>query len=208
MLELSCLKFIDELSSKTPVPGGGGAAALVGSIGVALGCMVGNLTVGKKKYADVEEEVQILLKKSEALIMRLNQLVQKDAAVFEPLAKAYGMPTNTAEESEEKDRVLQESLVQATKVPLAIAECSLEGIRLLNQYARKGSRIAVSDAGVGVVFCKAAIQGSKLNVLINLKLMKDERLKKELNDKMTAIEVEGLKLADQVYQYVEDQLCC
>ncbi len=208
MLELSCLKFIDELSSKNPVPGGGGAAALVGSIGVALGCMVGNLTVGKKKYADVEEEVQILLKKSEALIMRLNQLVQKDAAVFEPLAKAYGMPIDTEEQRTEKDRVLQESLVQATKVPLAIAECSLEGIRLLDQYARKGSRIAVSDAGVGVIFCKAAIQGSKLNVLINLKLMKDEKLKKELNDKMTAIEAEGLKLADQIYQYVEDQLCC
>lgn len=208
MLELSCLKFIDELSSKTPVPGGGGAAALVGSIGVALGCMVGNLTVGKKKYADVEEEVQILLKKSEALIMRLNQLVQKDAAVFEPLAKAYGMPIDTAEGRAEKDRVLQEALVQATKVPLAIAECSLEGIRLLDQYARKGSRIAVSDAGVGVIFCKSAIQGSKLNVLINLKLMKDERLKKELKDKMTVIEAEGLKLADQVYQYVEDQLCC
>jgi formiminotetrahydrofolate cyclodeaminase len=208
MLELSCLKFIDELSSKTPVPGGGGAAALVGSIGVALGCMVGNLTVGKKKYADVEKEIQILLKKSEALIMRLNQLVQKDAIVFEPLAKAYGMPTDTAEERAEKDRVLQEALVQATKVPLAIAECSLEGIRLLDQYARKGSRIAVSDAGVGVIFCKAALQGSKLNVLINLKLMKDERLKKELNDKMTVIETEGLKLADHVYQYVEDQLCC
>lgn len=208
MLEVSCLKFIDELSSKAPVPGGGGAAALVGSIGVALGCMVGNLTVGKQKYADVEEEIQVLLKKSEALIMRLNQLVQKDATVFEPLAKAYGMPTGTAEERAEKDRVLQEALVQATKVPLAIAECSLEGIRLLDQYARKGSRIAVSDAGVGVIFCKSALQGSKLNVLINLKLMKDERLKEELKDKMTVIEAEGLKLADQVYQYVEEQLCC
>lgn len=208
MLELSCLKFIDELSSKTPAPGGGGASALVGSIGVALGSMVGNLTVGKKKYEDVEEDIQILLKKSEALIMRLNQLVQKDAAVFEPLAKAYGMPTDTEEERADRDKVLQEALIQATKVPLTIAECSLEGIRLLDQYARKGSRLAVSDAGVGVIFCKSAIQGSKLNVLINLKLMKDEALKKELHDKMTALEIEGLKLADQVYQYVEEQLCC
>ncbi len=208
MLELSCLKFIDELSSKAPAPGGGGASALVGSIGVALGSMVGNLTVGKIKYADVEEDIQILLKKSEALIMRLNQLVQKDADVFEPLAKAYGMPMNTKEERAEKEQILQDALVQATKVPLAIAECSLEGIRLLDQYARKGSKLAVSDAGVGVVFCKAAIQGSKLNVLINLKLMKDEVLKNELHNKMAAIEAEGLKLADQVYQYVEEQLCC
>ena len=115
MLEISCLKFIDELSSKSPVPGGGGAAALVGSIGVALGSMVGNLTVGKEKYSDVEEDIQILLKKSEALIMRLNQLVHKDAAVFEPLANAYKMPITTAEERAEKERVLQECLVAAAK---------------------------------------------------------------------------------------------
>ena len=208
MLELSCLKFIDELSSKAPAPGGGGASALVGSIGVALGSMVGNLTVGKIKYADVEEDIQILLKKSEALIMRLNQLVQKDADVFEPLAKAYGMPMNTKEERAEKEQVLQDALVQATKVPLAIAECSLEGIRLMDQYARKGSKLAVSDAGVGVIFCKAAIQGSKLNVLINLKMMKNEELKTELKNKLNTIETEGLRLADQVYHYVEEQLCC
>lgn len=208
MLELSCLKFIDELSSKAPVPGGGGAAAFVGSLGVALGSMVGNLTVGKEKYAAVEEDIQILLKKSEALIMRLNQLVQKDAAVFEPLAKAYGMPVDTAEERAEKERVLQDALVQATKVPLAIAECSLDGVRLLEQYAKKGSRLALSDAGVGAVLCKAAIQGSKLNVLTNLKLMKDQALKTELKNKMNAVEVEGLKLADEIYRYVEEQLCC
>lgn len=208
MLEQSCLKFINQLASKAPVPGGGGAAALVSSLGAALGSMVGNLTAGKEKYADVEEDIQILLKKSEALIMRLNQLVEKDAAVFEPLAKAYGMPIETAEERAEKERVLQEALIQATRVPLAVAECSLEGIRLLDQYARKGSRLAVSDAGVGAVFCKAAIQGSKLNVMINLKLMKDEALKTELNRKMTALEREGLRLADEVYRYVEEQLTC
>lgn len=206
MLEKSCLQFIDALSSKAPVPGGGGASALVGSIGVALGSMVGNLTSGKKKYADVEEDIQALLKKSEALIMQLNQLVQKDADVFEPLAKAYGMPSETEEEKHQKELVLQEVLIQATKVPLAIAECSLEGIRLLDQYAKKGSRLVLSDAGVGAVFCKSAIQGAKLNVLINLKLMKDEKLKKELGDQMMAIEQEGLSLADQVYRYVEEQL--
>ncbi|HML38558.1 MAG TPA: cyclodeaminase/cyclohydrolase family protein [Bacillota bacterium] len=208
MLELSCLKFIDELSSKAPVPGGGGAAAFVGSLGVALGSMVGNLTAGKEKYAAVEEDIQVLLRKSEALIMRLNLLVQKDASVFEPLAKAYGMPVDTAEERAEKERVLQDALVQATKIPLAIAECSLDGVRLLEQYAKKGSRLALSDAGVGAVLCKAAIQGSKLNVLTNLKLMKDEVLKGELKNKMIAVEAEGVALADEIYRYVEEQLCC
>jgi formiminotetrahydrofolate cyclodeaminase len=208
MLETSCLKFIDELSSKAPVPGGGGAAAFVGSIGVALGSMVGNLTAGKEKYSDVQEDIQILLRKSEALIMRLNQLVQKDAAVFEPLANAYKMPISTSEERAEKERVLQECLVAAAKVPLAIAECCLEGIRLLDQYAKKGSRMAVSDAGVGAILLKSAIQGSKLNVLINLKMMKNEELKAEIKNKLNIIETEGLKLADQVYHYVEEQLCC
>lgn len=207
MLELSCLKYVDLLSSKAPVPGGGGAAAFVGSIGVALGSMVGNLTTGKEKYADVEEDIQMLLKKSEALIMRLNQLVQKDAAVFEPLAQAYKMPISTPEERAEKDSAIQEFLVQAARVPLAIAECSLEGIKLLDQYARKGSRLAISDAGVGVILCKSAIQGSKLNVWINLKLLKDEEKRNEMKKKMLAIEAEGVKLADEVYQYVEDQLC-
>jgi len=208
MINKSCLEFIDILASKAPVPGGGGASALVGAIGVALGSMVGNLTTGKKKYADVEEDIQALLKESDALAKRLNDLVQVDAEVFEPLSIAYGMPTDTEEEKLEKESVLQEVLVQATQVPLQIAECCLEGIKLLDQYAKKGSRLVVSDAGVGVIFCKSALQGAKLNVLINLKLMKNETLKKEFSEKMAVIEAEGLKLADQVYQYVEEQLCC
>ncbi len=208
MLNKSCLEFIDTLASKSPVPGGGGASALVGSIGIALGSMVGNLTTGKKKYADVEADIQTLLKKSEALIQRFNQLVQDDAKVFEPLSKAYGLPSGTEEERLEKERVLQEALVKATQVPLQIAECSLIAIHLLEQYAKKGSRLVVSDAGVGVIFCKSALQGAKLNVLINLKLMKNEELKKEFYDRMAAIEAEGRKLADQVYEYVEEQLCC
>lgn len=208
MINKSCLEFIDILASKAPVPGGGGASALVGAIGVALGSMVGNLTAGKKKYADVEEEIQALLKESDALTKRLNELVQADAKVFEPLSKAYGLPADTEEEKLVKEKVLQEALVQATQVPLQIAECCLEGIKLLDQYAKKGSRLVVSDAGVGAIFCKSALQGAKLNVLINLKLMKNEKLKKEFSEKMAAIESEGLNLADQVYQYVEEQLCC
>lgn len=208
MINKSCLEFINILASKAPVPGGGGASAMVGAIGVALGSMVGNLTTGKKRYEDVEEDIQILLQESDALTKRLNELIQADAEVFEPLSKAYGLPANTEEEKLEKDKVLQDVLVQATQVPLQIAECCLEGIRLLDQYAKKGSRLVVSDAGVGVIFCKSALQGAKLNVLINLKLMKNEPLKKEFSKKMAEIEAEGLELADKVYEYVEAQLCC
>jgi formiminotetrahydrofolate cyclodeaminase len=208
MLNMSCYEFIGALATKAPVPGGGGASALMGAIGVALGSMVGNLTVGKKKYADIEEEIQDLLKKSDMLTKRLNGLVLADAEVFEPLSRAYGLPADTEEEKAAKDEFLQTALVKATQVPLEIAECCLEGIRLLADYAKKGSRLAVSDAGVGAIFCKSALQGAKLNVLINLKLMKNEALKKEFSRKMAAIEDEGLKLADQIYEYVEEYLSC
>lgn len=208
MLNKSCIEFIHSLASKDPVPGGGGASALAGSIGIALGSMVGNLTIGKKKYAEVEEEVQYLLKKSLQLSNDLNDLVMQDATAFEPLSKAYGLPTTTDEERMRKEEVLQEALIQATQVPLHIAECCLEGIKLLDQYSKIGNRLVISDAGVGAILCKAAMQGAKLNVLINLKLMKDKELKAKFSAKLNVIEQEGIKLADKVYGYVEEQLCC
>ena len=104
MLNKSCTQFVEELSSKAPVPGGGGACAYVGSIGMALGSMVGNLTLGKKKYQDVEEDIKELLQKSEAIIENLNRLVSKDAEVFYPLSQAYGLPSGTEEENRKKKK--------------------------------------------------------------------------------------------------------
>jgi formiminotetrahydrofolate cyclodeaminase len=206
MLTNTCLEFIDQLASKEPVPGGGGASAFVGSLGIALGSMVGNLTVGKKKYADVEEDMSRLLKDSRKLTHRFNSLVLRDAEVFKPLADAYGMPTGTEEEKALKEKVLQAALIDAATVPLEIAESSVEALYLLEEYAWKGSRLVVSDAGVGATFCKAALLGAKLNVLINLKLMKNEALKIALNERLeTALNV-GIPLADKIYNYVEGEL--
>ncbi len=207
MLNKSCYAFIDALASKSPVPGGGGASALVASIGIALGSMVGNLTVGKKKYIDSESDIQELLRKSQLLINRLNELVQKDADAFEPLSKAYGLPTDTPEQQAEKHTILQKSLVRAAMVPMEIAECCLEGIYILDEYAKKGNRLVISDAGVGALFCKSALQGAKLNVLININLMDNETLKQELLDKITALELEGIVLADKIYRQLEELLC-
>ncbi len=208
MLDNTCTDFIEALASKKPVPGGGGASALTGSLGTALGSMVGNLTTGKKKYADVEEDIQRLLRQSEELTARFNGLVVKDAEVFEPLSRAYGMPRGTEEEKKEREQVLQSALKKAALVPLEIAECSLEALRLLDEYALKGSRLVISDAGVGAVLCKAALQGARLNVLINVKLMKDVNLKAELLQKINALEKEGAALADKIYGCVEGELCC
>ena len=206
MLEKSCNIFIEELSSKSPVPGGGGASAYVGALGMALGCMVGNLTLGKKKYREVEPDIIKLLEKSEKIIIELKELVSKDAEVFYPLSQAYGLPQNTEEEKAEKEAVLQHALIAATKVPLDIAKTCLEAIELIEEYAIKGTRIAVSDAGVGAIFCKAALQGAKLNVLINTKIMKDQELKNVVESELSETVRAGMEKADRIYQYVETLL--
>lgn len=206
MLEKSCSEFLQELSSKAPVPGGGGASAYVGALGMALGSMVGNLTLGKRKYAHVEEDIKELLKKSEDIIKEFESLVAKDAEVFFPLSQAYGLPQGTEEEKSARDAALQKALVDATLVPLEIAENCLKAIDLHKELAEKGTRIAISDVGVGVSFCKAALQGAKLNVMINTRIMKDQVLKEKVECRLKEIEVEGMCKADGILKYVEKLL--
>ena len=146
LTQLSCEDFLSRLASKAPAPGGGGASALVGAAGVALGNMVGNLTTGKKKYAAVEEEILALNARAETLRKRLEALVQADADAFTPLAAAYGLPRETPEQQARKAAVLAEALDGACAVPLDIMDACCEGIRLAADYAEKGSVLAVSDA--------------------------------------------------------------
>lgn len=203
MTDKSCREFVDVLASKAPVPGGGGASALVGAVGMALGSMVGNLTLGKKKYADVQEDIQKILKKAEGLQEELLQLVEKDAEVFEPLSKAYGLPKNTEEEKRKRDKVMEEALRMACSVPIKIMEKSLEAIELHEELADKGTRIAISDVGVGVLFCKSALKGASLNVFINTKLMKDREYAQNINDSTEKMLEEGIARADKVYEKIE-----
>lgn len=198
----SCEDFVTVLASKAPIPGGGGASALVGAIGAALGNMVASLTVGKKKYADVEEQMYLLKDKTEKLQKELLELVGRDAEVFEPLSKAYGMPKNTEEEKAEKDRIMESALKEACSVPLEIMKKCAEAIELHKEYAEKGSALAVSDAGVGVVFCKAALQGASLNVFINTKAMKDKEYADKINFEAKNLLAKYEKIADEVYSEV------
>ena len=135
-----CNEFVEVLASKAPVPGGGGASALVGAVGTALGNMVGSLTVGKKKYADVEEEMYELKAKCDRLQAELLALVERDAEVFEPLSKAYGMPRATEEEKAEKARVMEIVLKDACSVPMEIMEKCCEALELIKEFAAKGIR--------------------------------------------------------------------
>lgn len=202
----SCREFTDILASKEPVPGGGGASALVGALGAALGNMVGALTVGKKKYADVEQDVCSLMERITILQAELLALIEKDAEVFAPLAKAYGMPKETPEEAAEKERVMEEALKSASLVPLAIMEKCCQVIDLQAEFAQKGSALAVSDAGTGVIFCKAALQGASLNVFINTKSMKDRELAAELEEKADGMLREYTVKADEVFAVVYGRL--
>ena len=203
MTDKSCMDFIEVLSSAAPVPGGGGASALVGSLGMALGSMVGNLTLGKKKYADVQEDIKQILTKAEVLQKELIDLVEKDAEVFEPLSKAYGLPKNTDEEIKEREKIMESALKNACRVPLEIMRIGLEAIALLQELSIKGTRIAISDVGVGVLFCKSALMGASLNVYINTKLMKDREYADKINHETEMLLEKGSKAADEVYKAVE-----
>lgn len=202
----SCEDFVEVLASKEPVPGGGGASALVGAIGTALGNMVGSLTVGKKKYADVQEDILALKAKADALQNELLALVEKDAEVFEPLSKAYGLPKETEEEKATKAQVMEEALCIACSVPMEIMRCCTKAIELHRQFSQKGTAIAISDVGVGVVFCKAALMGASLNVFINTQSMKNRGYAEQVNSEANQLLQEYTQLADDIYVNVLNRL--
>ena len=191
----SCREFVEVLASNAPVPGGGGAAALVGAIGTALGNMVGSLTVGKKKYADVEAEIIALKARCDDLQKQLLDQVPADAEGFEPLAKAYGIP----KDDPNRDKVLEEATLVACKVPMRIMELCCEAIEAIAVFAAKGSRLAVSDAGCGAVCCKAALQSASLNVFINTKSLKNREAAEALNQKANGMLDRYCAMADEIF---------
>lgn len=204
--ELSCTDFVEVLASKAAVPGGGGASALVAAVGTALGNMVGSLTVGKKKYINVEEEMLALKARCDVLQSKLLHLVEQDAECFEPLSKAYGLPSKTEEEKAEKERVMEGALKVACSVPMEIMAACCEAIDIIADFAAKGSALAISDAGVGVVFCEAALKGASLNVYINTKAMKDREYADALNQKCDAMLDCYPQKAEKIYNEVLNRL--
>ena len=195
----SCREFVSVLASDAPAPGGGGAAALVGAIGTALGNMVGSLTVGKKKYADVQDEIIALKAKCDALQKELLDQVEADDKGFVPLAKAYGIP----KDDPNRDQILEEATITACAVPMHIMELCCEAIEYIAVFAAKGSRLAVSDAGCGAVCCKAALQAASLNVFINTKSLKNREVAEEMNAKVNGMLNTYCALADEIFNTVK-----
>lgn len=190
--------FLTELASGAPTPGGGGASAVCGAIAAALGSMVGNLTSGKKKYAEYQEEIEVAIAKCGSLVKEFEALGKKDEEVFEPLAKAYSIP----KDQEGRDEILEGVLKDASTAPFEVVEKAYETALVLASLAVIGSRLAISDVGVAAAACSTAARGAAMNVYINTKSMKDRAYAEDLNKKTDDLVAQTTEICDKVYSQV------
>ena len=198
--------FIDELASAAPTPGGGGASAYVGALAAAAASMVGNLTVGKKTYADVEDEVKASLARLSGLRERLLHLVDEDARAFEPLSATYRMPKDTPDELAARNAAMQAALVEASDVPLAIMRTIAIVMDEVEFLAHHGSKLARSDAGVAAAFARAASDGASLNIYINAASMDDEARADRYRAEADRLIAEANERADGILAYTMDAI--
>lgn len=198
MTKISCESFAEALASKASVPGGGGAAAMAGALGIALCSMVGNFTVGKKKYAAVEEDVKVMMGKAEALRLRLLELVQADALAFAPLSKAYAIP----KDDPSRDKVMEEATLNACQAPIEMVRCCAQAIGLLEEMLEKGSRMLISDVGCGAVLCRAAMESAAMNVFVNTKTLLDREEARRIEEEVDTLMQTWLPVADTVARKV------
>lgn len=198
-IDLTAAEFVSLLASDAPAPGGGGAAALAAALGTALGNMVGALTVGKKKYAGVEAEIQNLMTRCTQLQTELLDQVQADEEGFLPLARAYGIPKDDPARAE----TLEQATVEACKAPMQIMELCCESLDIIAILAAKGSQLAVSDAGCAAALVKAALESASLNVFINTKTLRDRTLAEEMNRKCLDMLERYGKLGTEIFKSVK-----
>ncbi len=199
-------QWINELASKAPTPGGGGASALGGALGAALGQMVANLTVGKKRYAEFEQDIVRDLSVLGILQDELLTLADRDAEVFAPLARAYSLPEDTQEQKRQKEQIKESCLLEASLVPMEMLKKTLNVLEILEELEEKGSRMAVSDIGVAVQFARAALNGAVMNIYINTHSMKNREKAEELNKQAKAYIDKGVCQADMIYRKVLERL--
>ena len=196
--ELSLNEFTQRLSSRDSVPGGGGAAAMVGALAASLGAMVGNLTTGKKTYADVEEDITALIARADALRNRFLQLINEDAAAFEPLSRAYSLP----KEAPGRDDYMEACLRKAADCPMEILKTCCDTVPVLEELAQKGSKMVASDAAVGAVLCQSAIYSAAINVKVNTKLMQRRDYADSVNTRTDELIREFCPRAEAVYTLI------
>ena len=199
-------EFLDVLSSKEPVPGAAALRPWPEPWAMPWDRWWPNLTIGKKKYALVEDEIKELAERMKGIQGQFTALADQDAKVFAPLAKCYSLPSGTEEEKAYKAEVMEARLLDASLVPMEIMEKASEMLEIMDILADKGSRMAVSDVGVGVQFIRTALLGAVMNVYINTKSMKNREKAEEMNEKAERLIKEGTEAADRIYQKVLEQL--
>jgi formiminotetrahydrofolate cyclodeaminase len=204
--ELSTNDFVIQLASKAPVPGGGGAAALIGALGAALGNMVVNLTSGKKKYAAFEEDLRRIQHELTELQTALLQFIDEDAVAFFPLSQAYGIKAITEEEKQQKQIVLQKALKEASLVPMKIVKTCYRGLEIQEELSVKGSSLAISDVACGVQALRTGLLAGRVNVMINLGMIQDTEFVIEAKTELDVLTQKGIALADRIYSEIEQKL--
>ena len=191
-------QFLKELASKEPVPGGGGAAALTGSVAAALASMVANLTTGKKKYAEYQQDIERILEILEVEIKEIYGYIAKDAEAFLPLAEAYSIP----KEDPKREEILEKVSLQAALIPMELTEKLFHLIPILEELETKGSRLAISDVAVAASCLRAALESSVMNIYINTGSLKDRKKAEELNQKAKELVEEGAKRCQEIYDNI------
>jgi len=206
LIDKKVSNFLDELASNSPTPGGGSVAALVGALGAALISMVGNLTIGKKKYEGVEEDFKEIISSSEKLRYELSRLIEEDVKVFNDFMATYKMPKETEDDKKVRAEKVQESLIEAAKVPLRVAYKCLDVMILSQETAEKGNINVISDAGVAALMAEAALESAILNVKINLRMIKDEKARTELSSSIKEILLKEKGQKEKVLRIVEQKI--
>ena len=201
-MEKNVDKFLADLASSAPTPGGGGAAALCGALAIALGNMVGNLTLGKKKYADVQEDIIALNAKAEALRHDFTALIDADAEAFAPLSRAYSIP----KDDPNRTQIMEIALKRAAEPPLEIMRRSAEALDVIVEYAAKGSALAISDAGCAAALAIATMKSATLNVRINTKSMTDREAADKMNAETDDLLAKYGETAEEIYKSVAGRL--
>ena len=206
LFDHSFRKILAVSASDAPAPGGGSVSALAGALGVSMAAMVGNLTIGKPKYAGVEAEIKEITGRAYLLMANLEKLVAADMAAFGKFMEAYRMPKSTGEEKARREEAVQKAAKAATNVPLDIAEALLEALVVTEKISQTGNKMAISDAGVAAYVCEAALHAVLLNVDINLPMISDLDFVARANEKKLAIADEARRLKERAVAAVKERM--
>ncbi len=199
-------EFLNDLASNSPAPGGGSVAALAGAMGAALTSMVCNLTIGKKKYADVENEMKSILRQAENLRAQFTTLVDEDTEVFNKVMQAFGLPKETDEQKTKRATAIQSATKEAAKVPLEVMKLCIEGLKVAKTVVEKGNTSSISDAGVSTIMLYGGLESASLNVQINLRSLSDKTFTETMNNEVLSLQKEGFPLLQAALAIVREKI--